>query len=268
MNAASTETYTPQLDQAVRELQIAMPVGQAGADQDEEWLVVNVDGVWRKIRLHDYGEVYAVPGLYEKWVYGLFQCRSPRKIADLLIPAVSAAGQSPEDLTVLDLGAGNGYVADVLRRRGVERFIGVDIYPEAAEAAERDRPGLYNEYLVGDMTDLSADQNAVLDRYPINCMTCVAALGFGDIPPEVFAAAYNHVADEGWVGFTIKTDFMADDDPSGFSKLIKRMVDEGTMSIATREKYLHRINTDGTELHYEAFIGRKHAGIPDDWLSE
>ena len=40
-------------------------------------------------------------------------------------------------------------------------------------------------------------------------MTTVAALGFGDIPPDAFAAAFNLVEDGGHVAFTIKEDFIA-----------------------------------------------------------
>ena len=39
-------------------------------------------------------------------------------------------------------------------------------------------------------------------------MTSVAALGFGDVPPEVFTAAFDLVEDGGWVAFTIKEDFL------------------------------------------------------------
>jgi hypothetical protein len=37
-------------------------------------------------------------------------------------------------------------------------------------------------------------------------MTSVAALGFGDIPPEVFESAFELVEDGGWAAFTIKED--------------------------------------------------------------
>ncbi len=265
MTTAMTDLYSPQLQQAIDALEVALPVAGHGLDQDEEWIVVNTERGWRKIRLHDYDEVYAITGLYEKWVYDIHQCRSPQKVADYLIPAVHAAGVDPAELRVLDLGAGNGYVADVLRTRGCRHFVGVDLYPEARDAADRDRPGLYADYIAGDMTDLSDQQQQTLGQHRLDCLTCVAALGFGDIPPQVFAAAYNYIEDGGWAAFTIKTDFLAGDEPSGFSRLIKRMLGEGVMEVATRQPFVHRVAPDGSELVYEAFIGRKKSDIPADW---
>ena len=53
-------------------------------------------------------------------------------------------------------------------------------------------------------------------------MTTVAALGFGDIPPAAFVGAFNLIETPGLLAFTIKDDFLGDDDPSGFSGLIQR----------------------------------------------
>jgi len=255
------ETAAPE-----KPLEVALPAPDDILEQDEEWVVVKAEDGWRKIRLHDYGEVYAVPGLYERWVYEILGCQSPAKIRELLTRSLKDAGAEPESLAVFDLGAGNGYVAEELRDLGVETFVGVDIYEEAAEAAERDRPGLYSDYVVGDLLNLSAEGKKTLDRYDFNCMTCVAALGFGDIPTNVFAAAFNRVADGGWIAFTIKTDFVAADDESGFAALVKHMIAEGLLDSVTRETYVHRVAADGQELMYVAFVGRKRGKITGSWL--
>lgn len=254
------------LQEAIDRLEIAMPVPGISMTQDEEWVVVNDGGEWRKVRLHDYNEVFAVQGLYEKWVYEVFQCGSPRKIRELLTKAFKDTGTDPASISVLDLGAGNGYVAQEFRKLDITKFVGIDIVPEAAVAAERDRPGLYTDFVIDDMTNLSPDSVATLDSHSYNCLTCVAALGFSDIPPEVFAAAYNRIDDGGWIAFTIKPDFLSESDPSGFSKLIRRMLKEDILDVSQREEYLHRVDTQGEKLHYEAFIGRKKADIPADWL--
>ena len=154
----------------------------------------------------------------------------------------------------------------MLQEYGIERFVGVDITEQAAEAAERDRPNLYNDYLIGDLTDLSPEQDATLNRYSFNCLACVAALGFGDIPPSVFAAAFNQIEDGGWIAFTIKSDFVSRDDRSGFSRLIRRMLSDGVMDTDIHEPFVHRVSTDGEELIYEAFVGRKRNAIPHEWL--
>ena len=268
MTQALTETYAPALRDAIESLEIALPAPGDRLEQDEEWVVVHTKGTWKKVRLHDYADVFQVQGLYEKWVYDIFGCRSPHKVARHLMSALRKASVKPEALTVLDLGAGNGYVADVLSQHGVERFVGADIYPEAATAADRDRPGLYEDFVVGDITPLEPEQQSTLESHDFNCLTCVAALGFGDIPPEVFIEAYNHVADGGWVAFTIKTDFTSEKDKSGFSRLIRRMVRKGLMSVEVREPFTHRKSTDGEDLVYEAFIGRKQGSVPSEWLPE
>lgn len=266
-SAAPERDATPTETAAQSSLELALPAPGDALEQDEEWVVVKTARGWRKIRLHDYGDVYAVPGLYERWVYDIFQCASPKKIRELLARALRDAGADAESLRVLDLGAGNGCVAEELRAIGVESFLGVDICDEAAEAAERDRPGLYEAYVVGDFVNLTDDKRRTIERFDPNCLTCVAALGFGDIPPDVFAEAYNAIATDGWVAFTIKNDFLNPKDKSGFSTLIRRMLAEGALELISRESYVHRVSTDGADLIYEAFVGRKRADVPDAWLA-
>lgn len=250
------------------ELEIALPAPGSRLDQDEEWVVARTPDGWRRIRLHDYDQVFSVPGLYERWIYDVLQCKSPEVVRRQLEAALRRDGIDPADLTVLDLGAGNGCVAEELRGIGMERFVGIDIHPEAEEAAERDRPGLYCDYVIGDLTNLDAAGRATLDRHDYDCLTCVAALGFGDIPVAVFAEAYNRVKDGGWIAFTIKTDFLDEADDSGFSRLIRRMLADGVLDLDTREEYQHRMSTDGQPLIYEAFLGRKRGAIPARVVSE
>src|SRR3954466_15917671 len=165
----------------------------ATASQDEEWCEVEVDGETRRLRFHDYSEIYAIPGLYERLIYERLGCQSPRGIAGLLRGGPPGRDADPADVRVLDLGAGNGIVAEELSEIGVEHFVGVDIIPEAAEAAERDRPGLYADYVVADLMKLDNATRKRFDEHQLNAFTCVAALGFGDIPPDVFCEALRRV---------------------------------------------------------------------------
>ncbi|MFG0304737.1 MAG: class I SAM-dependent DNA methyltransferase [Phycisphaerales bacterium JB040] len=254
------------VERAARDVEVALPAPGDELTQDKEWVVAKTDDGWRKIRLHDYASVFSVPGLYERWVYEILGCRSPAEIRDRLRNALREAGVDPMGLRVFDLGAGNGYVAEELAGLGVERFLGVDIHPEAAEAAERDRPGLYERYVVGDLTSLDEDAVSVVEEFDANCLTCVAALGFGDIPPEVFAKAFDYLGEDGWAAFTIKQDFLDPKDDSGFSKLIRRMIAEGVLELASQDEYVHRISTEGEELVYVALIGRKRGEIDPGWI--
>ncbi|MFI4860516.1 MAG: class I SAM-dependent DNA methyltransferase [Phycisphaerales bacterium JB063] len=256
-----TQTCSPDLKQAIQSLQVAFPRAGTGLDQDEEWAVVHHENEWKQVRLHDYDELFTIPGLYEKWVYGALACRSPQQVRALLLPALQQAGQDPADLNVLDLGAGNGYVAGILAEIGVEQFVGVDINPNAAIAARRDRPGLYDGFIIDDLTDLSADNTRALDEQDFNCLTCVAALGFGDIPPEVFTAAYNRITPGGWVAFTIKSDFLDPTIDSEFSALIRNMLQTGALELKAQKTFEHRQSSDGHALLYDAFIGTKQQNV-------
>lgn len=252
-----------ELRRAVRELEIALP--PVDSAQDEEWVVARTDDGWRRIRLHDYDEVFKVPGLYEKWLYETLRCQSPQKIADLMARALLREGASAEDCVTLDLGAGNGCVGEELEGIGLTRLVGVDLIDEARAAAERDRPGLYADYVVCDLTDLSPGQAARLRAHAFNTLVCVAALGFGDIPPLAFARAFNLISDGGWIAFNIKSGFLDDAGGSPFARLIGRMIAQGILEPMLQEAYTHRLNPLGEQLEYVAIIGRKLGAIPEGW---
>ena len=188
------------LEVARRALRVALPEPGSRYDQDDEWCVVQrTDGTWQEFRFHDYDRIFEVPGLYEKIFYDVLGCDSPRFMVGLLGEALAGADVRPDDLRVLDLGAGNGIMAEELAAEGVTHSVGVDILPEARTAAERDRPGLYAGYHVADLTALPAAEHAALAEHRLNALTVVAALGFGDIPPAALRTAYDLVDDGGWI---------------------------------------------------------------------
>jgi predicted TPR repeat methyltransferase len=239
-----------------------------GLDQDQEWCEVMLDGHWQRLRFHDYHEIYQVPGLYEALFYRRLKCSSPARVAALLDDVMSDFPESSSDLRVLDVGAGNGMVAEQLRDLGVSEIIGLDIIPEAREAALRDRPDVYREYHVADLTHLPANEASRLRETGLNCLTCVAALGFGDIPPAAFVSACNLLSTPGWLVFNIKENFLTDEDPSGFSGLINRMVSRGVIQIQAYRRYCHRLSIHGEPLHYVAMVAIKRQPIPADWAAE
>jgi predicted TPR repeat methyltransferase len=242
--------------------QIRFPQTDALLEQDEEWCEVLLGEEWERIRFHDYDRIYAVPGLYEAIFYDRLRCSSPQRVVGLLDDVLSDQQDPPEELRVIDLGAGNGIVGETLQSIGVERQVGIDIIPEAREAAMRDRPGLYEHYLVANMCDLGEQEEARLLETEPNCLATVAALGFGDIPPLAFATAYNLIAPDGWVAFNIKDEFLNGHDGSGFSSLIRNMTDEGIMRMEAYRRYEHRLSICGEPLHYVAMVASKQAEIP------
>ena len=245
------------------ELQVALPEPSLSMTQDAEWCVVRVDGEWRQIRFHDYDQLFSVPGLYEKVIYEILRCDSPHVVRGLLEAELSDSGTPPGNLRVLDLGAGNGMVGEELAEMGTDSIVGVDIIEEAAEATQRDRPGLYEKYHVVDMTTLNEGQRRELQSYHFNALTCVAALGFGDIPVSAFVSAFNLIQPGGWIAFNIKEDFLASGDGSGFSGLIQTMLEDGTLELRRRQRYEHRLATDRHPLYYVAVVGVKKRNVPE-----
>jgi SAM-dependent methyltransferase len=227
----------------------------ATADQDEEWCEVEQDGRTRRIRFHDYDAIYSIPGLYESLIYEQLRCESPRVIARLLASELERRDADPADLRVLDLGAGNGIVGEELAAIGAGHLVGVDIIESAAEAAERDRPDVYDDYVVADVTDPRSRER--LDSHDLNAMTCVAALGFGDIPPEAFCEALRRINTPGLVAYTIKEKFLGEEDPSGFSDLVARLDEEGSLVTLAQERYQHRLSWTGKPLYYYAVVAEK-----------
>lgn len=234
--------------------------------QDEEWCDVVVDGESRRVRFHDYHRIYQVPGLYEQIFYERLECCSPSRVSRLLSEMLTESGVSTQQLRVLDVGAGNGMVGDELDARGADTLVGVDIIPEAKQAAERDRPGLYDDYRVVDLTRLSREDERQLRAARSNCLTCVAALGFGDIPPAAFARALDLVETPAWVAFTIKEDFIYEQDDSGFSKLIRSLCQDRLLQIQAYRRYQHRVSITGKPLYYVAMVARKLGDVPAEAL--
>ena len=176
--------------------------------------------------------------------------------------------ESIRTLRVLDLGAGNGVVAEEFRRLGVRKLVGVDLLAEARSAAHRDRPHVYEDYLVTDLCSLSKKDGERLAHHELNCLLTVASLGFGDIPPRAFAAAFNAITPTGWLGMTIKEDFVAPVDTSGFAKLLQAMVSDGVIEVQAHHRYCHRRSISGDKLFYIALVARKQRNITAGLLED
>ena len=236
---------------------IHLPRSVDDVDQNEEWCEVVVRGERRRVRFHDYADIFQVPGLYEELFYNDLECCSPSYISRLLDSVVAEYEEDLEQFRVLDVGAGNGMVGDELQDLGVQSIVGVDIIPEAKEAANRDRPDVYEEYLVTDLTDLPEAEEERLRRTNANCLTTVAALGFGDIPPLAFAKALDLIETPGWLAFNLKEDFLRERDTSGFSRLIRRLNRDGFIQTLCYRRYQHRVSMTREPLFYVAVIARK-----------
>lgn len=251
-----------------RRFELHLPSRGSGGDldQDQEWCEVEIDGGRRRIRFHDYAAIYRIPGLYEQLFSEVLECCSPDVVCELLRTALDESGVDPHELTALDFAAGNGMVGERLSRIGFDTIVGIDLLREARSAAHRDRPGIYDDYRVLDLSALSAGDRAELASHGFGCLVCVAALGFGDVPRQAFAAAFNLVATPGWLAFNLRDRFLDDGDPSGFGALIGRMLAEGIIEECGRTRYVHRLSMSGNPLEYVAIAARKRRDIPPSWV--
>jgi predicted TPR repeat methyltransferase len=239
----------------LQDCKINFPKNADRLDQDEEWILLTSEDQQKKVRLHDYGEIYNIPGLYEEVVYTRLKCDSPQVICSILKEELAAA--NPEALRVLDFGAGNGMVGECLEEKiGCEALVGIDIIPEAVSATCRDRPGLYDDYYVMDLCDIGKDEEDLLAKWRFNTLVTIAALGYGDIPSRAFINAFNLLEDGSWIAFNIKDRFLTEEDGSGFKETLDNMFDH-CLQILQSERYCHRLSMSGEPLHYVAVVGRK-----------
>jgi len=235
-------------------------------DQDETYFYLLEGGEKRRIRLHDYDLIFQVPGLYEQLVYERLKCQSPQTVVGVLSYAVSQSADHMNTLRVLDLGAGNGMVGDELKKVGVSRSVAVDIIADARDACERDRPGAYDAYYVVDLCCMTPEEREEIESWSLDTLVSVAALGFGDIPPQAFVNAFNLISEHGWVAFNIKETFLDHRDTSGFSRLIRELIFSEHLDLYHLQRYRHRYSVEGQPLYYFALGGRKQGHIPDDFV--
>ena len=80
----------------------------SNANQDESYFFLHGTSNKRKIKFHDYDEIYQVPGLYEQIFYDRLKCTSPSKVSSILESSIKQSQGNFSELRVLDLGAGNG----------------------------------------------------------------------------------------------------------------------------------------------------------------
>ncbi|HEX6267424.1 MAG TPA: methyltransferase domain-containing protein [Burkholderiales bacterium] len=246
---------------------LRFPRHAGGVPQDAECCEIREDGQWRRLRFHDYAALYERPGLYEYLFYDVLRCDSPRRVVNLL-GEVRAELAPAERLRVVDFGAGNGMVGRELRRIGARRVVGVDILEEARAAAQRDVPGVYDAYLVDDMNAPSAATDERMRALQPNALVCVAALGFGDVPPGAWHRAAGYVAQGGLLAFNIKEDFLDGRYTHGFSELMRRMVSGKVARVEAMRRYRHRLSAAGEPIYYTAMVVTKLGDIPASMLVE
>ncbi|NEP52514.1 MAG: class I SAM-dependent methyltransferase [Moorea sp. SIO3C2] len=224
------------------------------------WLIQN--GTKRRLRLHDYTELYQIPYLYEQ-IYQKVNNQSHIVLPSLLVEQFIQAGGTVEDMVVLDVGAGSGWVGKTLADLGVKSIVGIDIMPKAAELARQQYPGVYQNYYVEDLTNLSNTAREGLNSQQFNCLICSAALGFNHIPAQGWATAFNAIAPDGWIVFNVQKERWDDESSASFVAWHPWVGKTEIFEIIETHEYQHRFHFDGRPLYYVAIIGKKRGNIPE-----
>jgi SAM-dependent methyltransferase len=220
---------------------------------DGEYVVL---GDSELVHLHDYTRIYAVRGLYEHVVQEQLQCRSPQVAAEGFLRAVAGARLQPSSVTVLDVGAGTGLVGELLLAGGVRRVIGLDALPAAPAASMRDRPGVYSDYLIGDLASEDSTLLADLREHEPGGLVSAGAFGGTHAPPAALVNALALLPPGAPVALTIDERWMDPSDPDGFGFAVQRLIDQGELEVVERTRFKHRITTTGEPIFYELLVGR------------
>jgi hypothetical protein len=221
----------------------------------ERITVHHQDGRVEELRLHDYARLYALPGVYEQIVTEDLGCQSPEAVAQFLIAALEDHGRDRAAARVLDIAAGNGVSGEALLAAGVTPVLGTDIVPQARDAALRDRPDVYGEYLTLDLTALSDEQGAAIRALRANALTCVAPVGDrpGQVPPAALAAAARLLAGDAIV---VHLHDPRHDDPDPVTEAFWRRELPGAVEVTRLDhrRYLHRFTVSGGPYEMESAV--------------
>lgn len=243
--------------------QIRLPDNIENLPINEEYFFITENGQERRLKLHNYAEVYSIPELYNYLALEKLHYKSPEVMATLLTENLQNSGESVEKLKLLELGAGSGLFGKAVAELGVTSIIGIDIVPEAAEATRRDTPGVYENYFVEDLTQLSKSTRDFLNEKKLNGFVCCSALSEGHIPVKAFATGVNLIKDRGWVLFNVaKTSYECEDNCPDFVNFYRQAVEKNYLKIHCTKSYLHRRFFNGKALEYVAILAKKQTDIP------
>ena len=258
---APAETVSRQrpfdLDADFPERRVSLPEGLGTGGREATFCLVEDADSTRQVRFKGDPRIWEWAGVYEYLVRRLLKGNPPAAMAHLLQRTVHKAGEAPERLRAVVLGAGNGWVAEELRQVCVGQVVGVEPSAAAVAAADRDHPGVHEELLVLDMRRLSETQRDQLMDFDFNCLVTVDPLAVDEPAPNAFTEAFNLLAPDGWVAVHLAEELAAPDSDSRFARLVYQMMGSGALRVDTRERYRHRFSTNGAPLYHLAVIGRK-----------
>lgn len=177
--------------------------------------------------------------------------------------AVSKSFVGPLD--ILDVAAGNGIVGAELRKQladkpGIRSLIGTDLLESARSAALRDRPSVYDDYIVADLTQQHDSRLPTSSDVVVIC----AALGpgYGDLPLEAVDGAIALLREGGLLALTVNASSRRADNSSRWESFMVSINESGgchwaCLEEVARQRYKHRKSVRGEWIEYMALIYRK-----------
>ena len=128
---------------------------------------------------------------------------------------------------------------------------------------KRECPGVYENYYIEDLTNLSETAGEALSSRGFNCIVCGSALGFNHIPTRAWATAFNAIAPNGWIAFNVQKARWEDKGSDSFATYHPWVAETDIFEIVHSHDYQHRFYIDGRSLEYVAIVGTKRANIPE-----
>lgn len=168
------------------------------------------------------------------------------------------------------MGAGNGIVASEIKKQlgvRVGSLVWTDILPEAHQAALRDRPDIYNQYIVADLMDERQQEWFGKDRFAVMVSCAALGPGWGDMPVQALLGAIKLVANGGLVAITINERWLGKGDETtlwgGLIAMLdgRRSEDWKGLRELDRKRYKHRLDVRGKWIWYMAIVFEKSEGF-------
>ena len=123
-----------------------------------------------------------------------------------------------------------------------------------AEAALRDRPAVYRDYLVGDLADPAPGLLDRLREHGLDGLVAAGAFGGTHAPAPALETALGLLPPRAPVAFTIDERWMQSDGPGGFRTAVARELRSGRLEQIERTRFHHRVTTTGEPIHYELLV--------------
>jgi hypothetical protein len=156
------------------------------------------------------------------------------------------------------MGAGTGVVGELVRAAGIPVVIGFDALEAARTACLRDRPGIYRDYVVGDLAAPVPDLLRRLRRHRPTGLISAGAMGGGaHTPPAALVNALGLLPRGAPVVFTIDERWMNTDAPGGFKTAVTQLIDSGGLRLLRRTRFQHRLSTTRIPVYYELVVAAK-----------